>query len=139
MLFNAFNYSSNGKVSLDINEIERTDKEIKLEFLVFNTGHLMKEEDFDRGIQDFFENNSNSLNISDNIIALMVAKSLVLMLDGEMKFANEKGKGTRYFITLKQLIIDPTSIGKVTNSLDIIDMYKKEQSNIKDSSLEVNL
>ena len=69
----------------------------------------------------------------------MVAKSLVLMLDGEMKFANEKGKGTRYFITLKQLIIDPTSIGKVTNSLDIIDMYKKEQSNIKDSSLEVNL
>ena len=24
-----------------------------LEFLVFNTGHLMKEEDFDRGIQDF--------------------------------------------------------------------------------------
>ena len=139
VLFNAFNYSSNGKVSLDINEIERTDKEIKLEFLVFNTGHLMKEEDFDRGIQDFFENNSDSLNISDNIIALMVAKSLVLMLDGEMKFANEKGKGTRYFITLKQLIIDPTSIGKVTNSLDIIDMYKKEQSNIKDSSLEVNL
>lgn len=131
VLLNAFYYTHKGKVSLDINEIERDNKEIKIEFLISNTGHLMKEEDFEREIQDFFENNISNLDINDNNIALMVAKSLISMLGGEIKFANETGKGTRYFITIKQLIVDSTNIGneKPTNN-------EKEQDN--NSSLEVN-
>ena len=140
VLINAFHYTSNGKVSLDIHEVERKDKDITLEILVFNTGHLMSEEDFSRELQDFFDNNSNSsLNVDDNIMALMVAKRLITMLDGDIKFINEKGHGTRYFITLKQLIVDPTFVGKLENSLYAFDVKKKELDSTNDSSLEVNL
>ena len=140
VLINAFYYTSNGKVSLDIHEVDRKDKDITLEILIFNTGHLMSEEEFSRELQDFFENNSsNSLNINDNSMALMVAKRLITMLDGDIKFINEKGHGTRYFITLKQLIVDPTNVGKLENSIYAFDMKKKELDSTNDSSLEVNL
>ncbi len=139
VLINAFYYTSNGKVSLDIHEVERNDKDITLEILIFNSGHLMSEEDFSRELQDFFDNNSSSLNVDDNIMALMVAKRLITMLGGEIKFINEKGHGTRYFITFKQLVVDSTSIGKLENSLYAFDIKKKEQDSTNDSSLEVNL
>ena len=140
VLTNAFYYTSNGKVSLDIHEVERKDKDITLEILIFNTGHLMSEEDFSRELQDFFDNNSNSsLNVDDNIMDLMVAKRLITMLGGEIKFINEKGHGTRYFITFNQLIVDSSPVGKLENSIYAFDMKKKELDSANDSSLEVNL
>lgn len=136
-LINAFYHTTNGKVSLDIHGAERKDKSIVLEILVFNTGHLMSEEDFSKELQDF-AGSDNSISVDDNAMALMVAKRLLTMLDGEIKFVNEAGKGTRYYITLKQLIVDPTPVGKLENSLYTIDAQKKELDSSNNSSLEVS-
>ena len=98
----------------------------------------MSEEDFSKELQDFAGSDS-SISVDDNAMALMVAKRLLTMLDGEIKFVNEAGKGTRYYITLKQLIVDPTPVGKLENSLYTIDAQKKELDSSNNSSLEVNL
>lgn len=121
-LINAIKYTNYGKITLDVDG-QVSEDVCFLSFVVSNTGHAMKTEDFEKDFNDFVKlGNSTQNNIDSTTLGLIVAKRLTIMLGGEMEFKNETGKGTRYFITIKQKV---TSFDKIGN---VFEGYKKNDS-----------
>ena len=59
-------------------------------------------------------------------LGLVVAKNLVTMLNGNIKFESEYGIGTSFYITLSQEIIDKTKIGKILENEEYISSSNKK-------------
>lgn len=145
-LVNAIKYTNYGKVELSVDGKEE-DKFI-LEFIISNTGHAMKTEDFEKDFNDFVKlGNSTQNNIDSTTLGLIIAKRLLLMLGGDIKFLNEPGKGTRYYITIKQNVVDKNMIGNifetknkdVTSSTDLIDCTGKKVLIVDDNKINIKL
>ena len=112
-LLNALKYTSYGKIILDI---DSNVKEGLCEFKIHisNTGHLMKTEEFDKDFEDFVKIGSSTQNsIDSTTLGLIIAKRLIQLLDGSIEFVNEIGKGTNYYISFKQEILNDNPIGEV--------------------------
>ena len=115
-LVNAINYTNYGEVKLDIDGINEND-DYYLSFVISNTGHAMKVENFEKDFNDFVKlGNSTQNNIDSVTLGLIIAKRLVDMLDGNFEFKNEVGKGTKYFIKIKQQVISDAKIGNIFSS-----------------------
>lgn len=112
ILTNAIYYTESGSITLNITEIKRMDKKLTLNFSITNPGTLMKEEDFERDIQDFLDAKT-SFTVNDIMLELMVAKKLANMLDGSIEFSSSKEAGTRYDFSLSQMIINSDAIGNI--------------------------
>lgn len=112
-LINAINYTNFGEVKLEIDGINEKDG-YYLSFVISNTGHAMKTENFEKDFNDFVKlGNSTQNNIDSVTLGLIIAKRLVNILDGKFEFKNEIGKGTKYFIKIKQQVISDTKIGDI--------------------------
>ena len=128
-LTNAIKYTNYGKIGLSITG-EVQDDMFLFNVTISNTGHAMKYEDFEKDFNDFVKlGNSTQNNIDSVTLGLIIAKRLLEMLKGDIKFLNEKGQGTKYFVSLKQKIIDETPIG------DVFSSKNKKDSNIKTMDL----
>lgn len=113
ILENSIEHTKFGSVTLDIGGAYNGDT-YKLSLVVSNTGHEMKAEDFQKEFEDFAEISDKSNNtISSTKLGLIVAKNLIKILGGTIDFKNEKGKGTRYIMSLDQKVMDDTKIGKI--------------------------
>ena len=107
----------------------------------------MKYEDFEKDFDDFVKlENSTQNNIDSVTLGLIIAKRLLGMLGGEIKFLNEKGQGTKYFISLNQKITDETPIGDIFSSEDkktssdkILDLTGKKVLVVDDNKINVKL
>lgn len=145
-LMNAIKYTNYGKVSLNINGAKE-EEFFNFEFIVSNTGHAMKTEDFEKDFNDFVKlGNSTQNNIDSVTLGLIIAKRLVMMLDGDIKFINEPGKGTQYHIFIKQKIVDESKIGDIfetnnnlTSSKDLIDCTGKKILVVDDNKINIKL
>lgn len=146
-LVNAIKYTNYGKVELSVDGKEEEDKFL-LEFTISNTGHAMKTEDFEKDFNDFVKlGNSTQNNIDSTTLGLIIAKRLLLMLGGDIKFLNEPGKGTRYYITIKQNVADKNMIGNifetknkdVTSSTDLINCTGKKVLIVDDNKINIKL
>ncbi len=145
-LTNALKYTNYGKIDLNITGTKQEDS---FSFLVTisNTGHAMKYEDFEKDFDDFVKlENSTQNNIDSVTLGLIIAKRLLGMLGGEIKFLNEKGQGTKYFISLNQKITDETPIGDIFSSEDkktssdkILDLTGKKVLVVDDNKINVKL
>ena len=146
-LVNAIKYTNYGKVELSVDGKEEEDKFL-LEFTISNTGHAMKTEDFEKDFNDFVKlGSSTQNNIDSTTLGLIIAKRLLLMLGGDIKFLNEPGKGTNYYITIKQNVVDKNMIGNifetknkgVTSSADLIDCIGKKVLIVDDNKINIKL
>lgn len=116
VLINAIKYTNYGNIILDVDGEEKGDLYF-LRFVISNTGHAMKTEDFEKDFNDFVKLGSSTQNNIDSVtLGLIIAKRLMLMLDGDIEFKNETGKGTKYFITLKQKVASTAKIGNIFES-----------------------
>lgn len=145
-LMNAIKYTNYGKVNLNINGTKE-EEFFNFEFIVSNTGHAMKTEDFEKDFNDFVKlGNSTQNNIDSVTLGLIIAKRLVMMLDGDIKFINEPGKGTQYHIFIKQKIVDESKIGDIfetnnnlTSSKGLIDCRGKKILVVDDNKINIKL
>ena len=112
ILANAISHTKFGSVSLDVGGAYVGDI-YKLSLIVANTGHEMTEAEFNRSFEDFSEGGS-SIGTDSIKLGLIVAKRLIEMLGGTIDFRNEKGKGTRYLISLDQVVIDDMKVGAIS-------------------------
>ena len=145
---NAKKYTSYGQINLDITGSETTQNNYELKFTVSNTGHAMKEEDFNKEFSDFVELGKGTQDTIDSVaLGLIVAKRYLAMLGGEVKFLNETGHGTRYEITFSQEVADYTKVGNVYNIQDklslgndsMIDCSGKRALVVDDNALNIKL
>lgn len=147
VLANAIKYTNCGSVELNIGAQKIDDDNYLLNFLIINTGHAMKEEDFLKSFDDFIKLGDDTQNNIDSVtLGLIIAKRLIMMLGGNIEFKNEEGKGTRYYINIKQKVIDKTKIGKVfdydkNNSKEeiMLDLTGKKALIVDDNSVNIKL
>ena len=112
-LINAIKYTNYGKITLDVDG-NLQDDFYTLSFVISNTGHAMKTEDFEKDFNDFVKlGNSTQNNIDSVTLGLIIAKRLLLMLGGDIRFQNEAGKGTKYFISINQKVVSSLKIGNI--------------------------
>ena len=145
-LINAINYTNFGEVKLEIDGINEKD-DYYLSFVISNTGHAMKTENFEKDFNDFVKlGNSTQNNIDSVTLGLIIAKRLVNILDGKFEFKNEIGKGTKYFVKIKQQVISDTKIGdiflndKKTSTLnDILDLSNYHVLIVDDNDINIKL
>ena len=145
-LINAINYTNFGEVKLEIDGINEKDG-YYLSFVISNTGHAMKTENFEKDFNDFVKlGNSTQNNIDSVTLGLIIAKRLVNILDGKFEFKNEIGKGTKYFIKIKQQVISDTKIGdiflndkKISTLNDILDLSNYHVLIVDDNDINIKL
>lgn len=120
VLMNAIEHTNYGEVKLTINGEKLNDNEMELILLVSNTGHDMLAENFAENFDDYVtKENKNANNSFDTIkIGLMIAKQLIEILGGKIEFVNKTGEGTKYYIKIKQKIVNPEKIGNIFESKD---------------------
>ncbi len=147
-LANAIKYTNYGKVSLNVDGKKTEDGKFEFEFVISNTGHAMKTEDFEKDFNDFVKlGNSTQNNIDSITLGLIIAKRLVLMLGGDINFINEPGKGTQYHIIVNQKIANENKIGNifstsenaVASTKDIIDCTGKKILIVDDNKINIKL
>ena len=147
ILTNAIKYTSYGKITLSITGKSTVNDYFDFEFLVSNTGHAMKIDDFEKDFNDFVKLGSdNENNIDSATLGVIVAKRLVSMLDGDIKFVNEKGQGTKYFVSLRQKITNKEPVGDVFSSADkkisndkILNLTGKTVLVVDDNKINIKL
>ena len=147
ILVNALNYTNYGKITLDIHEKMPKSDDFAFEIVVSNTGHAMLEENFNIDFQDFVKVDNGFDNKIDSVaLGLIVAKRLIKMLNGEIDFKNETGRGTKYFITLPQPVALEDKIGDIfaNKSKDVpeervLDLTDKKLLIVDDNSINIKL
>ena len=146
-LVNAIEYTNYGSITLDVDG-EKKDDSYFLKFIVFNTGHAMKTEDFEKDFNDFVKlGNSSQNNIDSVTLGLIIAKRLVNMLGGDIVFRNETGKGTKYFISVKQKVVSYEQVGNIFENSNksmssndkLLDLRGKNILIVDDNKINIKL
>lgn len=148
VLQNAIKYTNYGSITLKVDGDKSDDEMFKFDFSVLNTGHAMKMEDFEKDFNDFVKlGNSTQNNIDSVTLGLIIAKRLVNILGGEIKFINEPGKGTQYHVIINQKITDEKEIGDIfeaknndiTSSGSLINLTGKKILIVDDNKINIKL
>lgn len=142
VLYNALEYTSYGSITLKVDK-EINDDIITLKFIINNSGHAMEEEDFNKDFNDFTLDNKDNI-IDSTSLGLIIAKRLINLLGGETAFKNEPGRGTNYYINIKQKIVGFEKVGKLFTSkeketITNIDCSGKKVLVVDDNSINLRL
>ena len=146
ILLNAIDNTSYGEVKLEISGEQIDTEYFEQKFIIYNTGHTMSNENFEKDFEDFVKLQSTGEGKLSSIkLGLIIAKELINLLNGEIEFINAKGQGTRYIIKLKQKVVSKLPIGNifenVTNGLattrNLLNLPDKTAMVVDDG--EVNL
>lgn len=144
VLLNAITHTKFGSVSLDVGGAY-VGESFKLSFVISNTGHEMTEDEFNKSFEDFAEGTSTNSAVDSVKLGLIVAKKLIEILDGTIDFKNEKGKGTRYIISIDQKVIDDMRIGnlfiesKFNDEEKLYDFSNKKVLIVDDNKINLKL
>lgn len=144
VLLNAITHTKFGSVSLDVGGAY-VGESFKLSFVISNTGHEMTEVEFNKSFEDFAEGTSTNSAVDSVKLGLIVAKKLIEILDGTIDFKNEKGKGTRYIISIDQKVIDDLRIGnlfiesKFNDKEKLYDFSNKKVLIVDDNKINLKL
>ena len=147
ILLNAIEYTNYGEVKLNVDGSLVKDGIFEFNFVVSNTGHAMSYEVFERDFGDFVDiGNSQSNNVDNIKLGVIIAKQLTNLLQGKIEFINEKGQGTKYIIRIRQIVKDSTPIGNIfadegarSSSKSITDYSGKSVLIVDDTDINLKL
>lgn len=108
LLNNAVKFTEKGEVHLQITFDEIDSETIMLKAVVSDTGIGIKEQDFEKLFQSFQQVDSKrNRNIEGTGLGLAITQQLLKLMDGEISVESEYEKGSTFYISLPQKIIDP--------------------------------
>jgi signal transduction histidine kinase/HPt (histidine-containing phosphotransfer) domain-containing protein/ActR/RegA family two-component response regulator len=120
LLSNAFKYTQEGTVSLQIKWTPGGDREGKVTFTVTDTGQGIKREDMGKLFSQYGQLNARAnRNIEGTGLGLSITKNLVEIMNGTIEADSEFGKGSTFTVTIRQELNDPAPIGRqIAESLE---------------------
>ena len=136
LLTNAVKYTEMGTVTLDIAG-RKYDDNVDLKIAVKDTGIGMKEEDmqilFDRFARFDLERNQT---VEGTGLGLSIVKSLLSLMNGDIKVESEYGKGSTFTVIIPQKIASDEEIGKTKFGVNLnrVEALKYEPSVIDSSA-----
>jgi len=148
VLMNALKYTNYGKITLEVKKKQSDDDKFWFEIIVSNTGHEMKEEYLNFDFNDFVKmGEREDGNIIDSTtLGLEVAKQYIGMMEGNMDFKNEVGKGTKYFIYISQKIVSDEKIGEIFDNKSkdvpenrVLDLTGKRLLIVDDNAINIKI
>ncbi len=146
ILLNAIEYTNYGEVKLNVDGKTVKDGIFEFNFTVSNTGHAMSYDIFNREFSDFVDiENSQSNNVDNIKLGVIIAKQLTKLMYGQMEFINEKGQGTKYIIKIRQKIKNSEPVGnvfgegKVSSSKEISDYSGLTALIVDDADVNIKL
>ena len=98
---NAIKFTHNGKVHVDVNELDRIGNTIRLLFKVTDTGIGISEEGKSLLFKEFSQSDlSISRKYGGSGLGLAISKNLVTLMHGEIGVESELGKGSEFWFRL---------------------------------------
>ncbi len=113
LLSNAIKYTAEGSVSVRVSFEEESEKLIRLRMDVTDTGIGISPEN-QKILFDAFQrvDESRNRNIQGTGLGLTITKELCSLMHGEVGVNSEPGKGSDFYVSVPQAVVDPEPIGK---------------------------
>ena len=118
LLSNAFKYTREGTVTLKI-DCEKKANDIWLNISVSDTGIGIRQEDIEKIFMEYDQVDTGAnRKIEGTGLGLPIMKKLVALMGGETRVESEHGKGSTFFVRLKQGYVSDAVLGcEITESL----------------------
>ena len=113
LLNNAVKYTQSGSVTLNVDgRVEG--RKVILDCSVIDTGIGIKEEDIEKLFKEFerIEEKRNR-GIEGTGLGINITTQLLLLMGSHLQVESEYGKGSRFYFSLEQQIVDSTPIGNL--------------------------
>lgn len=95
LVSNAVKFTDSGTVQLHAELLEQSDTNVRLRFVVEDTGIGMSRDEIERLFQPFSQaDESNSRNYGGTGLGLVIAQRLVRLMGGDIQVESETGKGS---------------------------------------------
>jgi signal transduction histidine kinase/CheY-like chemotaxis protein len=105
LINNALKYTKQGSVTLKVQLDDVAERKILLKIEVKDTGIGIKEEDFEKVFAKFERlDQQQNYNVEGSGLGLSIVKSFADMMDGDITFKSEYGKGTSFIVHIWQEI-----------------------------------
>lgn len=117
LLNNAVKYTQTGSVTLAVDgRVEG--RKVVFNFSVEDTGIGIKEEDIEKLFKEFerIEERRNR-DIEGTGLGINITTQLLLLMGSKLQVESEYGKGSRFYFTLEQQIVDSTPVGNLEERL----------------------
>ena len=120
LLSNSIKYTDSGYIKLSIshsvnNSIDSSignGKDLTLRFTVEDTGQGMKAEDQERLFSEYSRFNTDANRSTEGTgLGLNITRKLVELMDGTIKVQSEYGKGSTFFVEVKQRAVEYGNVG----------------------------
>lgn len=102
LLGNAVKYTDSGEVGLSAELLWKSDKYVKLEFQIFDTGIGMTSKDMEKLFNSFTQvDSSHTRKYGGTGLGLAISKQLIEMMGGAIRVNSKKGKGSTFYFSVK--------------------------------------
>lgn len=126
---NAIKYTEKGSVRFSVHVRQKNTDKVMLYYEVADTGSGIRKED-QKILFDAFQRVEMDRNryVEGTGLGLTISQNLVNMMGGVIEVESEYGKGSRFFFTIEQTIIDPTPVSAVN--------YNGQKDNVTEKEAE---
>ncbi len=117
---NAIKFTQNGGVTLNLNYIEESKDRINLKITISDTGIGIPKEQQEMMFKPFIQQDGQSTRkYGGTGLGLSISKKLIEMMNGKISLESRVGKGSQFFINLKNIKILNSIENKNYNEKDI--------------------
>ena len=126
---NAIKYTEKGSVRFSVHVRQKNTDKVMLYYEVADTGIGIRKED-QKILFDAFQRVEMDRNryVEGTGLGLTISQNLVNMMGGVIEVESEYGKGSKFFFTIEQTIIDPTPVSAVN--------YNGQKDNVTEKEAE---
>lgn len=126
---NAIKYTEKGSVRFSVHVRQKNTDKVMLYYEVADTGIGIRKED-QKILFDAFQRVEMDRNryVEGTGLGLTISQNLVNIMGGVIEVESEYGKGSRFFFTIEQTIIDPTPVSAVN--------YNGQKDNVTEKEAE---
>ena len=113
LINNATKFTESGSITLQIKQEQVIGNNVKLSFSIIDTGIGMTNDQLNNLFQAFTQaNGSITRKYGGTGLGLVISKSLVELMGGELQVQSEFGKGSKFFFTITLPIAPQASVPK---------------------------
>ena len=114
LLTNSVKYTEKGSVTFHIENVNQTDDEVFLLIRVTDTGIGMKQEEMGKLFSAFERlDEKRNRNVEGTGLGMSIVVNLLKQMNSQLEVESEYGKGSTFYFTLRQQLVDRTPIGKL--------------------------
>ncbi len=111
LVSNAVKFTQQGEIVVAANTLEKTDRDVLVQFSVRDTGIGMDQEQQNKLFQSFSQADaSTTRKFGGTGLGLAICKSLVELMGGEVGLESEPGKGSTFWFTARMRLHDKSKL-----------------------------